>query len=260
MDKDMPNVLKQGNDWRKLHFYHKADAIYQLTFVFCHRFLPISGDRTVDQMVQAARSGKQNIVEGSEDGKSSTEMELKLVNVARASIRELLEDYKDFLHNHRYAIWKDRDPQRYNSVLEYTRRHNEPNDYLPFADKWSAEEFANTCLTLCYQLDAMINSYLKKLQNDFVTEGGIKERMYAARTGYRKEQDAKMKNLEAENNRLKAENAQLLATSNAWKAKYEDLKQRALKAYYGQKEEIERLRKEINDKTKIDDDRQDRPR
>ena len=84
--------------------------------------------------------------------------------------------------------------------------------------------------------------------------------MYAARTGYRKEQDAKMKNLEAENNRLKAENAQLLATSNAWKAKYEDLKQRALKAYYGQKEEIERLRKEINDKTKIDDDRQDRPR
>lgn len=69
-----------------------------------------------------------------------------------------------------------------------------------------------------------------------------------------------MKNLEAENNRLKAENAQLFATSNAWKAKYEDLKQRALKAYYGQKEEIERLRKEINDKTKIDDDRQDRPR
>lgn len=187
-------------------------------------------------------------------------MELKLVNVARASIRELLEDYKDFLHNHRYAIWKDRDPRRYNSMLEYTRRHNEPNDYLPFADKWSAEEFANTCLTLCYQLDAMINSYLKKLQNDFVTEGGIKERMYAARTGYRKEQDAKMKNLEAENNRLKAENAQLLATSNAWKAKYEDLKQRALKAYYGQKEEIERLRKEINDKTKIDVDRQDRPR
>lgn len=88
MEKDY-NVLRQGNDWRKLHFYHKADAIYQLTFIFCHRFLPISGDRTVDQMVQAARSGKQNIVEGSEDGKSSTEMELKLVNVARGSIREL---------------------------------------------------------------------------------------------------------------------------------------------------------------------------
>ena len=247
MDKETPNVLRQGNDWSRLRLYHKADAIYQLTFVFCHRFLPISGDRTVDQMVQAARSGKQNIVEGSEDGKSSSEMELKLVNVARGSIRELLEDYKDFLHNHRYTIWKDSDPQRYGGLLEYTRSHNNPKDYLPFAEKWSAEEFANTCLTLCYQLDAMLNSYLKKLQNDFVTEGGIKERMYAARTGYRKEQDTKMKNLEAENEKLKAENARLLTAWNAWKARYEDLKQRALKAYYGQKEEIERLRKMIEE-------------
>lgn len=247
-EKDTSNVLRQGNDWSRLRLYHKSDTIYQLTFIFCHRFLPISGDRTVDQMVQAARSGKQNIVEGSEDGKSSSEMELKLVNVARGSIRELLEDYKDFLHNHRYTIWKDGDPQRYNSLLEYTRSHNNPNDYLPFADKWSAEEFANTCLTLCYQLDAMLNSYLKKLQNDFVTEGGIKERMYAARTGYRKEQDAKMKSLETENDRLKAENAKLLAAVNAWKARYEDLKQRAMKAYYSQKEEIERLREIINEK------------
>ena len=247
MDERPTQVLKQGNDWSRLRLYHKADAIYQLTFVFCHRFLPISGDRTVDQMVQAARSGKQNIVEGSEDGKSSSEMELKLVNVARGSIRELLEDYKDFLHNHRYTIWKDGDPRRYKDLLEYTRSHNNPKDYLPFAEKWSAEEFANTCLTLCYQLDAMLNSYLKKLQNDFVTEGGIKERMYAARTGYRKEQDTKMKNLEAENEKLKAENARLLTAWNAWKARYEDLKQRALKAYYGQKEEIERLRKMIEE-------------
>ncbi len=247
-------VLRQGNDWRKLHFYHKSDAIYQLTFVFCHRFLPINGDRTVDQMVQAARSGKQNIVEGSEDGRSSTEMELKLVNVARGSIRELLEDYKDFLHNGRFAIWKEGDP-RYNSLIEYTRSHNDPKDYMRFAEKWSAEEFANTCLTLCYQVDAMINSYLKKLEKDFVTEGGIKERMYAARTGYRKEQDEKMKRLQTENQKLKANNAQLVTAVNEWKAKYNDLKQRALKAYYGQKEEIEKLRKRIED---IDRDRGDR--
>ncbi len=249
MEKETSKVLRQGNDWRKLRFYHKADTIYQLTFIFCHRFLPISGDRTVDQMVQAARSGKQNIVEGSEDGKSSTEMELKLVNVARGSIRELLEDYKDFLHNGRFPLWKEGDP-RYHTLLEYTRAHNEPKDYLPFAERWSAEEFANTCLTLCYQVDAMINSYLKKLQKDFVTEGGIKERMYAARTGYRKEQDAKMKSLETGNDKLKAENARLLAAVNAWKARYEDLKQRALKAYYGQKEEIERLRKMIDEMDK----------
>lgn len=247
LEKETPKVLRQGNDWRKLHFYHKSDTIYQLTFVFCHRFLPISGDRTVDQMVQAARSGKQNIVEVSEDGKSSTEMELKLVNVARGSIRELLEDYKDFLHNGRFALWKDGDP-RYKTLLEYTRCHNEPKHYLPFAERWSAEEFANTCLTLCYQVDAMINSYLKKLEKDFVTEGGIKERMYAARTGYRKEQDAKMESLKAENDRLKAENAKLLAAANTWKSRYDDLKQRALKAYYSQKEEIERLREIINEK------------
>lgn len=133
-------------------------------------------------------------------------------------------------------------------MLEYTRSHNEPKDYLPFAEKWSAEEFANTCLTLCYQVDAMINSYLKKLQKDFVTEGGIKERMYAARTGYRKAQDEKMKSLENENNKLKAENAQLIAATHEWKSRYEDLKQRALKAYYSQKEEIERLRKMIKEK------------
>ncbi len=74
MNNDQLQVLRQGNNWKKLHFYHKCDAIYQLTFTFCSRFLPKHGDRTVDQMVQAARSGKQNIVEGSEDGKTLTEI------------------------------------------------------------------------------------------------------------------------------------------------------------------------------------------
>lgn len=75
-----------------------------MTFVFCERFLDKYGDRTVGQMVQAARSGKQNIIEGSEDGKTSTEMELKLLNVARASIHELREDYKDFLLSRQMPI------------------------------------------------------------------------------------------------------------------------------------------------------------
>ena len=72
-------VLLEGANWKELRFYQKSEALYQMTFVFCDRFLPKHGDRTVDQMVQAARSGKQNIVEGSEDGKTSTEMELKLL-------------------------------------------------------------------------------------------------------------------------------------------------------------------------------------
>lgn len=83
------SVLKQQTNWRDLWFYKKAVVLYQLTYVFTRRFLPAYGDRTVDQMVQAARSGKQNIVEGTADGVTSTEMELKLLNVARASIQEL---------------------------------------------------------------------------------------------------------------------------------------------------------------------------
>ena len=88
-------VLKKPVVWKNLYFYRKSDTLYQLTVVFCNRFLPAHGDRTVDQMVQAARSGKQNIVEGSEDGKTSSEMEIKLINVARSSLQELREDYLD---------------------------------------------------------------------------------------------------------------------------------------------------------------------
>ena len=97
-------------NWHNLHLYQKSDVLVQLTGVFCRRFLPPYGDRTVDQMVQAARSGKQNIVEGSEDGKTSTEMELKLLNVARASIGELREDYEDYLKGHSLPLWDNKHP------------------------------------------------------------------------------------------------------------------------------------------------------
>ena len=89
------SILKNQTKWEDLYYYRKTVVLYQMTVVFCRRFLPKHGDRTVDQMVQAARSGKQNIVEGLADGVTSTEMELKLLNVARASIKELKEDYLD---------------------------------------------------------------------------------------------------------------------------------------------------------------------
>lgn len=94
-----PPILRRQTNWENLYFYQKTVVLYQLTYVFCRRFLPKYGDRTVDQMVQAARSGKQNIVEGFADGVTSTEMELKLLNVARASIKELKEDYIDYLRS-----------------------------------------------------------------------------------------------------------------------------------------------------------------
>lgn len=200
---EIPRVLKQQTNWEQLGFYQKSVVLYQMTFTFCERFLPKFGDRTVDQMVQAARSGKQNIVEGSADGVTSTEMELKLLNVARASIKELREDYEDYLLSRHLTMWKSGHP-RYNRLLAFCRKHNTLPDYEPFFLRWSAEEMANAALTLCHQVDKAMMTYIKGKETQFVKEGGIKERMYAARTGYRKGIDEYVKALEAENKRLKA--------------------------------------------------------
>lgn len=121
------HFLRRQANWEELYFYKKTVVLYQLTFAFTKRFLKV-GDRTVDQMVQAARSGKQNIVEGFADGVSSTEMEIKLLNVARASIKELKEDYEDYLTARNISKWDDRHP-RFATMLEYCRQHNNQEDY-----------------------------------------------------------------------------------------------------------------------------------
>ena len=200
--KPYKSIFKPTANWNNLHLYQKSDVLVQLTGVFCRRFLPPYGDRTVDQMVQAARSGKQNIVEGSEDGKTSTEMELKLLNVARASIGELREDYEDYLKGHSLPLWDNKHP-RFDGMLSFCREHNDYADYEKLAEKMSAEEFCNMAITVCRMTDKMLVSYLEHLEQRFVTEGGIKERMHSARTGYRQEQDTKFAGLEEENRRLK---------------------------------------------------------
>ena len=196
-------VLKKAVVWKDLYFYRKSDALYQITVEFCHRFLPPYGDRTVDQMVQAARSGKQNIVEGSEDGQTSSEMEIKLMNVARGSLQELRADYQDYLNTHHLSMW-DAGSERQKKLREFCHSHNDFSDYEPLLVKMNDEEMANLALTLCHQTDKMMCAYIEKLEKQFVTEGGIKERMHAARTGYRKEVDAHMQALEIENQQLKA--------------------------------------------------------
>ena len=195
-------VLKKTVVWKELYFYRKSDALYQLTVEFCHRFLPPYGDRTVDQMVQAARSGKQNIVEGSEDGQTSSEMEIKLLNVARGSLQELRSDYQDYLNTHHLQLWEPDNP-RQQRLRAFCHSHNDYGDYAPMLPKMNDEEMANLALTLCHQTDKMMCSYIEGLERQFVTQGGIKERMYAARTGFRKEQDAHMQALEAENQLLR---------------------------------------------------------
>lgn len=267
----IPSVLKQQANWDALFFYQKSDVIYQLTFAFCDRFIHLYKDRTRDQVIQAARSCKQNIVEGLADGVTSTEMQLKLLNVARASLKETREDFEDYIKS-RHLLFYRKGEERYDKMLTYCRYHNKLEDYEPFFSKWSDEEMCNCAITLCHMVDKMLMSFLAKLDREFVTEGGIKERMYKARTGYRQKQDERLKQLEEENPRLikqilelkeqlenkkkqleeqkrqlenqKKQLEDALSLATKWQAAYEDLKQRALKAYYEQQAEIERLKKD----------------
>lgn len=181
------HFLRRQANWEELYFYKKTDVLYQLTFAFTKRFLKM-GDRTIDQMVQAARSGKQNIAEGCADGVSSTEMEIKLINVARASIKELKEDYEDYLTTRNLCKWDDHHP-RFAPMLDFCRQHNNQTDYSSMYYKASDEELANLALTLCRQVDKMMTTYLEQLEKTFIEEGGIKERMTAARLGRRQTQN-----------------------------------------------------------------------
>ena len=204
--KQLESVLRKQTNWKNLWFYQKTVVLYQMTYVFTKRFLPLYGDRTVDQMLQAARSGKQNIVEGSADGVTSMEMELKLLNVARSSIQELLEDYEDYLPAHRLTKWTPRHP-RYGQMLTYCREHNSIEDYEPFFERWTDEEAANVAITLCRMVDKMMMTYQQKKEKEVITEGGIRERMTAARLGYRTNQRETIEQLTREVEALKKENA-----------------------------------------------------
>lgn len=246
-------VLARQVKWEDMYFYQKSDVIYQLAFAFCDRFIDRYKDRTRDQVIQAARSCKQNIVEGLADGVTSTEMQLKLINVARASLKELREDFSDYLKSRHLELYAAGE-SRYEAMLAYCRRHNRLADYEPFFAKWSDEQMCNCGLTLCHMTDKMLMSFLQKLEREFISEGGIKERMYRARTGYRQKQDELFKEqgerLRQQEARLAALEQQLAAAkteSQRWQAAYNDLKQRALAAYYKQKEEIEGLKKRLGE-------------
>ncbi len=195
-------------NYKELHVYQKSEVLVLLTDVFCKRFLPLYGDRRVDQMNMAARCGKQNIVEGCEEGLTSSKMEVNLVNVGRASFQELREDYEDYLKRNNLPIW-DKDHPRFDGMVNFCRQNNRWEAYQELASKLSAEEFCNMALSLCHITDKMFDGYLKHLEKRFIEEGGIKERMHAARTGYREGIDRRLRELEAENQRLKAENEEL---------------------------------------------------
>jgi S23 ribosomal protein. len=201
-NQELPKVLRNEIQYQDLFFYQKTEVLYALTYHFANRFLPHKGDRTVDQMVQAARSGKQNIIEGLADGMTSTELQLKLLNVARASLKELRADYEDYLTTRHLNRWDTSHP-RYDTLLKFCRQHNKVTDYQPYFERWSDEEQCNVALTLLHMTDKMMKTYLSGLDQQFVTQGGIKERMYAARTGYRQGMDEELQRLREENKGLR---------------------------------------------------------
>lgn len=173
------SFIRQGKDYTSLICYKKAVIIYDVTYYFAHKYLE-RGDRTIDQMVQAARSGKQNIVEGNIDGIASTEMEIKLTNVNRASLHELLEDYKDYLRVHHLKLWAVNSPQA-EQTRRYCRLHNNPEDYTNKLDERSAETICNIAITLILQTDVMIKGLIEWQKQHFKENGGIKEQMSTER-------------------------------------------------------------------------------
>ena len=184
-----PIVLPSGG-YRKLKAYQKSEVIYQGTVAFCRRFLPPHGDRTVDQMVQAARSCKQNIAEGSAASGTSKETEIKLTGVARATLDELLEDYRDFLARRGLSEWPTDDPRKA-KMRVWSKTHNAWADYSRGFETRDAETLCNLMMTVIHQEHAMLGGMLAYQEADFKEHGGIRERMAKAR------HDARSDGLEA---------------------------------------------------------------
>jgi four helix bundle suffix protein len=156
--------------------YKVTEIIYDITYYFTRHYLS-HGDRTVDQMVQAARSGKQNIAEGNQAAATSSETEIKLTNVAKASLEELLVDYEDYLRVHGFGQWDTQHP-RYEKMRRYARSEQIKSDYTLTMQRMNDEELANLAITLIHQAIYMLHRLLVTMQNRFVSEGGIKEQMY----------------------------------------------------------------------------------
>ena len=171
--------LRQDNNYRTLKAFQKAECIYDITFFFAHKFLK-TGDRTIDQMIQAARSGKQNLAEGNIDGNTSREMELKLTNVNRASLHELLLDYEDYLRVRGLEQWAYDDP-RCVQTRAFCKAHLDSAVYREKIQDRSDEVIANVAITLIHQCDVLIRGLIEWKKRDFILRGGIKEEMYQAR-------------------------------------------------------------------------------
>jgi len=174
-------IPKHGG-YQNLLSYKKALIVYGATVFFCDRFID-KRSRTHDQMVQAARSGKQNIVEGSMASGTSKETEIKLTNVARASQEELLEDYRDFLRTRSLALW---DKNSCEALFVRKLGTDKNASYETYIESRPPEVVANIIICLIHQTNYLLDQQIRQLEQAFVKEGGLRERMIRARLDERR--------------------------------------------------------------------------
>lgn len=175
---------KKIGSYKTLLAYQKAECVYDITFYFVNRFLDRAHDRTVDQMQQAARSGKQNIVEGYSDAEGSSQTEHKLMTVAKGSLEELKEDYQDYLRTHQLELWSQ-GHYKYKTCQPLFRKHNDSDYYMRQIEGRTDEDIANIALIVIHQTLALLRGYIDRQDRLFIQEGGIKEQRFKMRKEYR---------------------------------------------------------------------------
>lgn len=171
----MSELFGTHGGFRKLRSFQVAQEVYDGTVVFCNRFID-RRSRTNDQMVQAARSGVQNIAEGSLASATSKKTELKLTGVARASLGELLLDYEDYLRQHGHRQWQKDSPEA-KKLRSYLSKKSDSSDWSAMSD----ELFANTMICLINQASYLLWRQMQRLEEDFINEGGFTEKLYNVR-------------------------------------------------------------------------------
>ena len=170
--------------------FKKSRIVYDATVYFCGRYID-KYSRTHDQMVQAARSGKQNILEGSQASGTSRETEIKLVNVARASLEELLEDYRDFLRVRGHSLW-DKNSREALFVRKLGNGADASYEtYRTYIETRPPEIVANIIICLIHQTNYLLDQLIRQLEKDFLEKGGLKENMFRARLEHRDKQKRK---------------------------------------------------------------------
>ena len=184
-DQSHPPLIPPHGGYRELQSYQMSEIVFDATSVFCERFID-RRSRTHDQTVQASRSGKQNIAEGSMASGTSKKIELKLIGIARASLEELLLDFQDYLRKQGLTLWgKDHPKAKAVRALCY-KKNRSYRTYKSYIEAPASSEIAaNTIICVIHQTNYLLDQQLRALEKTFLHEGGFTERLYRTRSQMR---------------------------------------------------------------------------